>query len=247
MWAQGNKLINTDSNAHSKTVTSKVYTPLNESIVSQNEIDWALKLETKVKQENYHPNLQEVRAYQIIIEKLSRTASIKENKSDTLYSVTQQEIQWALELENKVSKQNYKPKPNEISQYQAIASKLQNNHSVQANTSNTILNKNEVSQGENQRILDKKSKDSIHKLQLNNKVIQKDKKSPKVQDQSQPHSEIDNDKSLEIDPKTQIEIQWALELENKVKKINYQPTSEEIIRYDTLVKKLSTEKFVTPE
>ena len=90
--------------------------------VSQQEIDWALQLETKVKG-GYTPTQQETQAYQALAAKIS---SANNNQAGVTQApqVTQQEIDWALALEAKV-KGGYTATPDETATYQNIAHKLQ--------------------------------------------------------------------------------------------------------------------------
>lgn len=94
--------------------------------VSEQEIQWALDLEEKVKN-GYQPNAQEISAYQNIAQRLqySQTSAQDSAKqhSPVVKPVTQAELQWALDLEKKV-KQGYQPTGEETNRYQDIAQRL---------------------------------------------------------------------------------------------------------------------------
>ena len=90
--------------------------------VSQDEINWALALETKVKG-GYSPNAQETDTYQKLAQKLS-SGNAQQPGANQAKPVSQDEINWALALENK-AKSGYSPNPQETSTYQDIANRLQ--------------------------------------------------------------------------------------------------------------------------
>ncbi len=90
--------------------------------VTQQEIDWALGLESKVKG-GYTPTAQETQAYQALAQKIS-TANSQQPSTTKAKPVTQQEIDWALGLESKV-KGGYTPTPQETANYQDLANRLQ--------------------------------------------------------------------------------------------------------------------------
>jgi hypothetical protein len=92
---------------------------------TQQEIDWALALEQKVKTQNYQPNAQETAAYQAIAKKLTAGNTAQNPAQTAAKPVTQQEIDWALAIEQKVKTQNYQPTPQETATYQDIAHRLQ--------------------------------------------------------------------------------------------------------------------------
>ncbi|MBL7810928.1 MAG: hypothetical protein JNL57_01780 [Bacteroidetes bacterium] len=96
--------------------------------VSQQELQWAMQLEEKVKN-GYTPAEEESMRYQNIYTRLNNSTGKTDStgivaKSPNQTAPTQQEIQWALDLEQK-TKDGYKPTPEEIQSYQQIAVKLQ--------------------------------------------------------------------------------------------------------------------------
>ena len=105
-------------------------------------------------------------------------------QSNPASNVPQAEIQWALQLEEKVQKQGYQPTQEEIAKYQSIADRL------------------------------------------TGKPTQTTAPAPTTQ--SNPASNV-----------PQAEIQWALQLEEKVQKQGYQPTQEELAKYQDIANKLT--------
>jgi hypothetical protein len=120
--------------------------------VSQQEIAWAMQLETRVNQQNYQPTPQEMAQYENIAQRLQAgqqppavqqppatmapmTAPVQQPPAQMTApapqmqqapgGVSQQELDWALQLENRANNQGYTPTAQEMAQYENIAQRLQ--------------------------------------------------------------------------------------------------------------------------
>ncbi|MBC7475725.1 MAG: hypothetical protein H7263_15690, partial [Candidatus Sericytochromatia bacterium] len=119
------KLSSNTSNPQTQTSSAQQTAPAG---ASQEEINWALGLEQKVKS-GYNPTDQETQAYQNIATKLSSSKSGATQQTNPTQQTapagaSQEEINWALGLEQKVKTQNYQPNAQETQAYQNIAAKL---------------------------------------------------------------------------------------------------------------------------
>jgi predicted transcriptional regulator len=155
--------------------------------VSQQEIQWALQLESKIK-EGYSPTQKEKDQYTDIFNRLQHAQDTSGHWKEWSKpfstpdrEVGPAEIQWALELEQRV-KQGYQPTAEETARYEDIAKRLQGSQSPRQDST-------------------KRSSSHVREV-------------------------------------TQEEIQWALELEQKVKQ-GQQPTAEETARYEDIAKRLA--------
>ncbi|MGE3726512.1 MAG: hypothetical protein AB7I41_13225 [Candidatus Sericytochromatia bacterium] len=127
--------------------------------VSQQEVQWALQLEQRVKEQRYQPNAQEVAAYENIAQRLSAAQAPAQQPAPQMAqqppvprpqlppqqpmmpqqpqapvapqaaapqmgNVSQQEVQWALQLEQRVKEQRYQPNAQEVAAYENIAQRL---------------------------------------------------------------------------------------------------------------------------
>lgn len=103
-------------------------TPPAASRVSDEEISWALDLEKKVN-DGYQPNAQETAQYNSIFNRINApqtpAAPPSGAPAPAAAPVSQEEMNWALTLENKVKTQNYQPTPEETARYEQIFARLQ--------------------------------------------------------------------------------------------------------------------------
>ncbi len=100
----------------------------NNSPVTQNELTWAKNLETKVSQ-GYNPTQQEKDDYQNIYTRSQgggATAPTQQTQQQSGTPVTQDELAWAQDLENKVNTQGYKPTQQEVTAYENIFNRAKN-------------------------------------------------------------------------------------------------------------------------
>lgn len=212
--------------------------------ISQDELNWALALETKVKG-GYTPNQQETQAYQNIAAKMAAAKNTQTQPTQPTAQqnqlpagVSQQEVQWALDLENKV-KGGYTPTQQETQAYQALAAKM----SAAQPTSTQPTAQTQQTQlpaGVSQQEID-------WALNLETKV--KGGYTPNQQ-------EMDTYKNLaaklstgnaqqpgatQAKPISQDEVNWALALENKVKG-GYTPTPQETATYQDIAHRLQSQQ-----
>lgn len=111
--------------------------PAGAAPISQEEMNWALALENKVKTEGYQPNAQETAQYEQIYAKLQAaqagqqapqnvpgpTASTTPAAPAAAPKVSDEEISWALALEQKVNS-GHQPTAEETARYNSIFSRL---------------------------------------------------------------------------------------------------------------------------
>lgn len=101
------------------------------------DIKWAMKLENKVKEKGYEPTKAETQKYEKIVQKIQEKAKPTPQKTETSKDkinsnsdqkpkVSQDELNWALDLEKKV-KEGYQPSPDETEHYSSIYKKMQIN------------------------------------------------------------------------------------------------------------------------
>lgn len=217
--------------------------------LTQQEIDWAILLEEKVKN-GYQPNGQETEAYQDMAKRLSgqqfnaNTNPNLEDANTVAATVSQQEIQWALQLEEKV-KNGYTPNAQETTQYQNIANRLsaqQFNNNTQPNSiaPNKVAPKVPIhfSYWSKPHSPSPNAKDAVKHLstQLENgeKMSNTSLNPPAV-----PSPKNDSVAFSILTKKMQDEINWALMLEKKANDSSYQPISEEADLYKYIATKLS--------
>src|SRR5690606_5206468 len=86
---------------------------------SQDEVAWAQKLESQIKQ-GYQPTAKEVARYQDIFDRLQAQPQTEVTPAP----VSQQDLDWALALETKV-KQGYQPTAKDVARYEAIYNHMQ--------------------------------------------------------------------------------------------------------------------------
>lgn len=204
--------------------------------VSQQEIDWALQLENKVKG-GYTPTQQETQAYQNIAAKLSAAQNQPQMQQSQVPSgVSQQEIDWALQLENKV-KGGYTPTQQETDAYQGIANRMA---AAQGQVQSQPSTQSQLPAGVSQQEVE-------WALQLEAKV--KGGYTP-TQQETQAYQALAQKMAVAQAPQqtqatgqlpagvSQQEIDWALQLEAKVKG-GYTPTQQETQTYQALAQKIS--------
>ncbi len=199
------------------------------------EVQWALTLEKKVKTNNYQPNQTELAAYNDISNRLinfnNKTAvdplhgrsvqnmaqNIQPTGPATQGAVTQQELDWAQELQTKVS-QGYKPSQTEMTMYTSIYNRAQGGGSQPQVNNNQQPNFNN-----NQPV---SGNDDLPALENGNTQYQQPNIGPTI---NAPMLTVNSSSS---DP----ELQWALGLLDKVQK-GYPPTQEEALKYEQIIAK----------
>jgi len=216
------KMSNSQTNNINQSNATKTQTTITPT---QEEINWALELENRVKS-GYTPNAQETAKYQDIANRLQ---SSQNTNRTTTSAPTQEEINWALELENRV-KGGYTPNAQETAKYQDIANRLQSSQ----NTNNSS-NKDWVAWSQPFSV-------PRSVFQTTPRIIQVPATLRKM------NNNIPTTVSVNVGPNlnnnTNVfndEIQWALNLENRVKS-GYNPTESELYQYKQIADKLQAMK-----
>jgi hypothetical protein len=220
--------------------TTQTTAPTQNMGISQDELNWAIAIEDKVKQ-GYKPTNEETQAYQNIAAKMAAAKNQSTQQAGQLPAgVSQQEIDWALQLETKV-KGGYTPTQQETQAYQGIAAKM-------------AAAKNQPTQQAGQLPAGVSQQEIDWALQLETKV--KGGYTP-TQQETQAYqalaAKISSSQTTQQTPSTQStqqagqlpagvsqqEIDWALQLETKVKG-GYTPTQQETQAYQALAAKISS-------
>lgn len=213
------------------------------SAPSQEELQWALQMEEKVKQ-GYKPTDQDTATYQAIFQKLAASQQASANASTpAVKPVSQEEIQWALELEAK-AKQGYQPTPEETSKYQDMAHRLQAQKQAAQNPQASQAQSNRDWSAWSQPFTVPRSL-----FETTPRIIQV----PATLRSSVPslptHTAYNQGPTLQTQtastgPVSKAEIDWALSLEDKVKK-GYSPNQGEIAQYKSIFEKMQNSKGAT--
>jgi len=164
-------------------------------------------------------------------------------QSNPASNVPQAEIQWALQLEEKVQKQGYQPTQEEIAKYQSIADRLTGKQTQAAAPAPTTQSNpaSNVPQAEIQWALQLEEKVQKQGYQPTQEEIAKyqsiaDRLTGKPTQTTAPAPTTQSNPASNV---PQAEIQWALQLEEKVQKQGYQPTQEELAKYQDIANKLT--------
>ncbi len=240
------RLIAQQSNENTKAnsiVSDKIALP-----VSQQEIEWAVNFEAKVKQ-GYQANTQDTAKYQDIIRRYAAQYDNRKNNkgyiaSDTVAStISQYEIQWALQLEEKV-KGGYVPNAEEFAQYKNIASRLSAQQSNEITIPNSIAPNKVTTYISNLFPIWPKPYPSVNAQDDDKRfpAQQANAEERSTQPLHQPAASSQKNDSVALSilaKKNQDKINWALMIEQKADSSSYQPTSEETALYQSIATKLS--------
>lgn len=211
---------------------------------SQEELQWALQMEEKVKQ-GYKPSDQETATYQAIFQKLAASQQAPANTSaPAVKPVSQEEIQWALELEAK-AKQGYQPTPEETSKYQDMAHRLQAQKQAPQNpqASQAQSNNRDWSAWSQPFTVPRSL------FETTPRIIQVPATLRSAVPNLPTHTAYNQGPTLPTQTAptgaaSKAEIDWALALEDKVKK-GYSPNQGEIAQYKTIFEKMQNSKGAT--
>jgi hypothetical protein len=114
--------------------------PLASGPVNQQELQWALDLQTRITNQTYQPSAQEAAQYDNIQKRYAAQqtpASQPTAPASSGQPVTQQELDWALDLQNRITTQNYQPTQQEADTYTDIFNRYQNQPQPAAPTTPT--------------------------------------------------------------------------------------------------------------
>ncbi len=204
--------------------------------VSQQEIDWALQLEQKVQQQGYTPNAQENAQYQNLAQRITAAQQQQQapqtnappvgapqrpqtqNAQQTPAGVSQQEIDWALQLEQRVNTQNYQPNAQETAQYQNIAQRIT---AAQQQPAPTAPQQQQFT-----------PPPGAPQQQFTPPPGAPQQQFTPPQATTQAPQALPNGLS-------QQEIDWALQLEQRVNTQNYQPNAQELAAYEGIAQRLN--------
>jgi hypothetical protein len=103
--------------------------PLASGPVNQQELQWALDLQTRITNQGYQPSAQEAAQYDNIQKRYAAQqapASQPTAPANSGQPVTQQELDWALDLQNRITTQGYQPTQQEADAYTDIFNRYQN-------------------------------------------------------------------------------------------------------------------------
>ena len=239
--------------------------------VTDADVQWALQFEEKVQKQNYQPTQDEITKYQNLSAALTSAAQeFKAQQTQQPQQTTQasgipaniseSEIQWALQLEEKIKSQNYQPTQQELAQYQSIADRLTAGQSASAQGTNnnwvewskpfslpTTPTSSPVSVptslGKPSSTLASPSQMQLPVMTNQNFQAQSTLQSPvnmqsqQVQQPQQYQAQVQT-----VNTVSQADLQWAMQLEEKSQKQNYQPTQAELNRYNDIVNRVTSQQ-----
>ncbi|MFN8673854.1 MAG: hypothetical protein U0457_17460 [Candidatus Sericytochromatia bacterium] len=211
--------------------------------VSQQEVQWALDLENKIKG-GYQPSDQEKQVYQALAQKLAAAqqqqvapAQQTQQPQGLPAGVSQQEVQWALDLENKI-KGGYQPNDQEKQAYQALAQKLAAAQQQQVAPAQQTQQPQGLPAGVSQQEVQ-------WALDLENKIKggyqPNDQEKQAYQALAQKLASAQQEGIRTGNKVSQQEVQWALDLETKIKNSNYKPNAEETAKYQDIANRIQTQ------
>ncbi len=232
-WNVLNGRVNYKLNPNAQ-ISGNGYTP---PPISREELDWAKTLQQKISQLGYKPSPDERQKYDNIYQRQQINVSSQSGSynSSPVPPPSQDEIDWAKVLVNKIQQYGYKPKNDEIQKYKDISQRQKQSKIVppQQNIPNTNMGNNSpggVSPAE-----------LSWATELMNKVKAGYRPSPdeeiKYQDifsRSQAQQGGNTNQQQGVSP---AEMQWAQQLESRVNGQGYNPTADERAKYDDIFRR----------
>jgi len=206
------------------------------------DIEWAKQLVNKIQTLGYKPNPSEIQRYQEIYNKQKQSRISQEykknnpsntNSTQNTNTVTQEEINWAKQIQEKVKK-GQQVTPQEEARYEQIRQKLDlQNNKPQNNTSKKIT-QDEFNWAKN-------LEDKVN----NQGYIPTNEEKAKYEDifnryKNQGVESLNNNDNVSKGV-TQDEFNWAKNLENKVNNQGYIPTNEEKAKYEDIFNRYQKE------
>jgi len=215
--------------------------------VKEEEVKWALELEEKVKT-GYSPTADETSKYQDLANRLKAGNVQQKTDTSTTASVKEEEITWALQLEEKV-KTGYSPTPDETSKYQDVANRLKN---MSQNNTAKVANKDWATWSQPFTVPRNlfETTPQIIQVPATLRVMSPTKNTlpsyTTVNVGTNLNTLSPNNSKAQTGQVSQQEINWALQLEEKVK-AGYQANSSEIYQYENIANRLKVSQGNTTE
>lgn len=235
-----------------------VFNPAKAAPPTEQEMSWAKDLANKMKQFGYKPNASETAKYKEIYQRLQmqKVDNSETSQMQNPKSVTQAEVDWAVNLMNKVS-QGYSPTGAESRKYEQIYNAIQQGkgpqkkndvaptQSTKPATQTNPKNNTPPTQAELKWASDLEAKVSQG---YNPTQAEKDKYTgifERYKSSSVKPSESTTPKQNTGKP-TQAELKWAQDLETKVNEQGYEPSQAEIDKYTDISNRLNASQSNKP-
>ncbi|MEK7433458.1 MAG: hypothetical protein AABZ74_10025 [Cyanobacteriota bacterium] len=208
--------------------------------ITEQDVKWAIDLETKVKTQNYAPTAEENAKYQDMAQKLSNA---KQEGVRTGNKVSQQEVQWAMDLENKAKTQNYEPNPQEMAKYQDIANRLKTQGMSNAASENLMSNPS-TQNNKDWQAWSKPFEVPRSLFQTTPRIIEVPASLRAASSKLPTYTGVNQGASLQqsgnspTGAPSKAEVDWALQLEQKVKTGGYKATQADIAQYKNISDRL---------
>jgi len=223
--------------------------------VSQEELTWATQLVTKIQQ-GYKATNEELAKYEDIYNRQANSSSQTNNVVSTTGGATQEELNWAIELENKV-KQGYKPSQDEVNKYNDVYTRYANANSASNNTSvsgtsstnNTPLTQGELTWAQNLQTRRQNgyqaTQQEIAKYQdiysrYQSQVINPTSTTSSTSNVGNVASTGATNTVYVNTANADANLQWALQLLDKIVQQGYIPTEDESKKYEAIIAKQQT-------
>ena len=255
MWTVLNAMVSKKLNPGSQVPGSGNPMP-----VSQEELNWAGQIQNKVTNFGYKPTKQEYTKYNDILERAQAqnqpTVATQQPQAPVAQSVTQEELNWALQLQNRINNFGYKPTQQEVATFNDIYTRQANQQTVttqpvtvtsQPQAPVSVTPSNGVSQEELNwaaNLQDKIDKQGYQPTQQEvaqyNDIFTRYQAAGQVAPQQQVTAASSNGVSQE-------ELNWAANLQDKVDKQGYQPTQQEIAQYNDIFTRYQAAGQVAPQ
>lgn len=232
------------------TPTAPVYETPATTLVTQQEMDWALRLQNQIEYSGYRPSVDEAQRYNDIF---SRYQQQQLQATLPTGPVTQQEMDWAVAMQNRIETQGYRPTTEEAAKYENIFNRYQTQPQNPGQTQTTPganpTVQETVTQQEMAWALDLQNRIETQNYQPTQEEILRytdifNRANAQPQPQTQPTEPTQPTQTQPTEPAphpgaSAQEVQWARELEIKMTQQGYQPSQQEISQYNNIQMKLA--------
>ncbi|MFN8576175.1 MAG: hypothetical protein U0354_04910 [Candidatus Sericytochromatia bacterium] len=198
--------------------------------VTQQELNWAQNLETKVSQ-GYNPSAQERAQYEDIYKRTQgqpvQNTQQTQQQNNVGNPVTQQELSWAQDFENRVTNQGYKPTQQEMQVYQDIYNRSQTQGTQNTQQTQQTNNVNRPTQKEIDWALDLENKTKQgYKPNQNELAIYNDIATRlKASEQSGNNNQVQNNQQYNDNSSQDVDNSGSYN-NNSVSNNNYSPSND---------------------